>query len=140
MSPRSNKKDKHVFRPFLGLVSWWKGRHYYFPTHDYACDETSARSGDNRLGHPHSRLRVDRRSTQQNLPLLLSLPFNIDSLQDSAESMDSVTNSCWEPGDEISQTTTPASNTCYKPDVMIEHLRFLGRQTQPSEVQSVARL
>ena len=113
MSSCSNKKGKQVFRPFIGLVSWWKGRQYYFATPDFARDATSTTSGDNRLGPSYSQLQVSRRPAQENVTALLSPAPNVDFLQCSTESLDSATNSYSEPGDEISQTTTPASNTCY---------------------------
>lgn len=140
MTPKGNKTGKKVFRPILGLVSWWKGRRYYFATHDFASDEKSTTSGNNRSGHASSQLCIDRQPDQQKIQLTVSRAFTVDSLQDSSESMHSVINSYLDPGDETSQKTTPASNTGYKADFMNEHLGFLGSQTQPREVEIVLQM
>ena len=131
------------FRPISGLVSWWKGRQFYFATHDCAYDERSTASADlefrkswkvvgqNLRGTPDSLGQKDQMSLEK------TFTFDDSSLQDSIESMDSITASYWEQVDELSQATAPASNTAYKPDFLIEHLGFLSSQTQPRKVEIV---
>jgi len=148
---KGNKKNKQTFRPLLGLVTWWKGRKFYFAQQEDLGDdddEESAPSNDKNNIHrepeqaPRARLpRPNFNGTPMQQPCRNPLTQSLAtaSFEDSIESMDSLAESYWEPEDETSQTTTPASNTGYQPDFLVEHLGFLNAQTQPREVEVVYR-
>ena len=151
MPPNGKTNKRGAFRrPLLGLVSWWKGRKFYFAQQQEDIDDTSTRTEDKEelmegleqvAGHMRrpEATQLTRSPTQQHVRFPLTRTSTVDSLQDSIESMDSVAESYWDPADETSETTTPASNTGYKPDFLIEHLGFLSAQTQPREVEVVYR-
>ena len=127
--------NKKGFKPFSGLVSWWKGRHFYFPQEEDLDTDIPATAtiATGRV----SPLRRITKLQQLRQPITRSL--SIDSARESVESMDSVTASYWNPGDETSESTEPASNTGYHADFLVEHLGFLSSQTQPREVEIVYR-
>lgn len=143
--------NKKGFRPFLGLVSWWKGRRFYFAQQeDLDAEGEESTRDDEKDGlsqEPESgrELRLPQTTyfhppvKQQQLRYPMTRSLTVDSFQDSIESMDSVAESNWDPEDETSQSTTPASNTGYKTDFLVEHLGFLSAQTQPREVEIVYR-
>lgn len=145
--------NKKGFRPLLGLISWWKGRRFYFAQQEEyeeedGEDSASSEGKDGRGRGPEQASRstsdpnstlFQRSTTQEQLHFHLVRTLTIDSFQDSIESMDSLTGSYWDPADETSQTTTPASNTGYQTDFLVEHLGFLSAQTQPREVEVVYR-
>lgn len=147
MVNKGKKMTKRGFRPLLGLVSWWKGRKFYFAQQeDLEDDEKTARKDKNGIPQEQPSQANLQRSTnlngtpvQQQLRYPFTRSLTVDSFQDSIESMDSVAESYWDPEDETSQTTTPASNTGYQPDFLVEHLGFLSAQTQPREVEVVYR-
>jgi hypothetical protein len=149
MFTKEQKMNKKGFRPFLGLVSWWKGRKFYFAQHEDHDGEKSTRNEekDERAEEPaggtEPRLPQDTYFNpplkQQQLRYPLTRSLTVDSFQDSIESMDSLAESYWDPGDETSQSTTPISNTGYQTDFLVEHLGFLSAQTQPREVEVVYR-
>jgi hypothetical protein len=60
-----------------------------------------------------------------------------DSYQGSLESMDSLTDSYWDPGDNESEATPVANNNTIQADFLDEHVDFLKGNTQPREVQVV---
>lgn len=63
-----------------------------------------------------------------------------DSFHGSIESMDSLTESYWDPEDDSSQLT-PLANNCEVPkDFFGEHVDFLRIQTRPRTVEVVWRL
>lgn len=150
MFTKGKTPNKKGFRPFLGLVSWWKGRKFYFAQQeDLDGEEETTRSEEKgvlREGTERGQQPSLPQTTYFNPPMKqqqlrhpLTRSLTVDSFQDSIESMDSVTESYWDPEDETSQTTAPASNTGYQTDFLVEHLGFLSAQTQPREVEVVYR-
>jgi len=139
----SNLPRRRTFRPMLGLVSWWKGRNYYFATEDFACEERSIRTRKEGNGEPApSQLSIDYMVVTQDG--LQQQPRNrlrkFNPRKDSMKRKDAVSSSFWELGDEISQITTPVSNTGYKPEFMVEHLGSQSGKVQPHEVEIVLRM
>jgi hypothetical protein len=146
---RRKKAKKRRFRPFLGLVSWWKRRKFYFVQQDVLDEEESMLSEQKGLvqgkasipllNHPSTTYFHGPRAPQ-NPRYPLTRNTTIDSFQDSIESMDSLVESYWDPDDETSQATAVASNTGQygqQADFLLEHLNFLSVQTQPREVEVV---
>jgi hypothetical protein len=60
-----------------------------------------------------------------------------DSFQGSIESIDSLTESHWDPEDDSSQVTPIANNVAQPIDFFSEHVDFLRVQTQPRKVEVV---
>jgi hypothetical protein len=147
---KRQKKKKRRFRPWLGLISWWKRRKFYF-VQDDTVDEESMLSERKpiRQETAHTPLLNLPKATyfNQGLTRAPQQPmcprtrnFTVDSFQDSVESMDSLVESYWDPEDDTSQATAVASNTGqgdHQTDFLLEHLNFLSVQTQPREVELV---
>jgi hypothetical protein len=150
---RKTRTKKRRFRPFLGLVSWWNRRNFYFAQREDPLDDESMLSQQKSPNKEATKAPLFnlpktayfRRPTemqQQTYPSTINR--TVDSFQDSVESMDSVVDSYWDPGDETSQATAVASNSSntlqdagYPKDFLAEHLNFLSAQTQPRAVELV---
>ena len=142
------KKKYRRLRPFAGVVSWWKRRHFYVP-HDDTFDEEPAitpyyRKSLNASDDTESMTEVEPRESSSHPrfispihhPRRFSRSRTTDSIQGSLESMDSLVESYWDPDDDMSQTTTVISNTISPLDFFSQHLTFLT-QTQPRQVAEI---
>ena len=137
------------FRPFAGLVSWWKRRRFYVAQNN-TLDEESATISDHQDSLDASN---ETDNVSESVPsaaifhpgfvpqLNRQGPFSrsrtIDSFQGSLESMDSLVESYWDPDDDMSQTTEVASNSFRPLDFFCQHLSFLT-QTQPRQVAEIS--
>lgn len=65
--------------------------------------------------------------------IALSRPPTMDSFQGSLESMDSLDESYWDPGDDASQTPQHVDDS----ELFEEHVRFLKVQTKPTKIEVV---
>jgi hypothetical protein len=139
---KREKTKKRRFRPWLGLISWWKRRKFYFVQDDTVDEESMQTARTPLLNLPQATYFNQglTRAPQQSM-CARTRNFTVDSFQDSVESMDSLAESYWDPEDETSQATAVASNTGqgehHQTDFLVEHLNFLSVQTQPREVELV---
>jgi hypothetical protein len=140
-----NTKSKS--RPFIGLLACWKRRKFYM-VQDDTLDDESVPSDEKQPEPEPSPVKLKHPSEAyfktQKASLLLAYnlrkSLSTDSFQDSIESMDSLVESYWDPGDDTSQATAIVSNTGQgnrRPDFLTEHMDFLSSQTQPREVEQV---
>ena len=145
------KKSSKNGAPFILLLACWKRRQFYVVQNDVLDDDsvptamTSTPSDKTRpvqnlssstspKKHPaEAYFKNPRPAVEQALSVHKSQ--STDSFQASIESMDSLVESYWDPGDDnASQVTAKVSN---KKDFLAEHLSFLSAQTQPRKVEEV---
>ena len=140
----TKRKKKRRFRPWLGIVSWWKRRSFYVAQGDTQDEESL--NIDSRLldqtvsssvGSPHMTPYFPDWKAAKRAPYRFVRNRTVDSFQGSLESIDSLVESYWDPEDETSQATAVASNTIHPTDFFVEHLGFLSVQTQPRQVEIV---
>jgi len=137
-------KRKKRFRLFSVVRRIWKRRSGYTTQRN---DDTvdSAHSHPSNASNESRNLKLPQETyfTSKAKNSWTSLPRNwdMDSFQESIESMDSLVASCWDPEDELSQATAVMSNKrsegMHQTSFLEQHLSFLSSQTQPREVELV---
>ena len=139
---RNNKTRS--FRPFSGLVTWWKRRHFYV-AQDNTLDEEFSTISDyhDSLNNSNETDEVTSNVTCDYIfhpgfvpPIYRPHQRPRDSFQGSLESMDSLVESYWDPDDDMSHTTAVVSNPFRPLDFFSEHLSFLTK-TQPRQVAEI---
>jgi len=150
----TDSKNYKRFKPFLNLLSWWKGRRFRYLVHVDTEEEQSIEERRGEVG-PISSLDFTKEEEEEVVPPIeryakaqkstgSTFPFMctaIDSFQDSIESMDSVVDSHYlHPEDTSSQSMVFTNNAHHLDPFLKAHIDFLSQSTQPQEVELMYRL
>mmetsp|Transcript_18284 Transcript_18284/g.37460 ORF Transcript_18284/g.37460 Transcript_18284/m.37460 type:complete len:149 (-) Transcript_18284:224-670(-) len=144
MDTTSYSTPKNRFKPFFTFRKWWKRRRFQYLIHVNTSEEsrtndfidgTTTGTG---FGAEAAKAVIlpPTLCVETKFSSKISGPFvrtpTMNSLQDSIESMDSITESrCTLCDDEISEPLELGS------EFLMEHLNFLSQSTQPQEVELV---